>query len=293
MGIMDFFRKKAEGKSIEEIEDEVYNEEVFIPDISLFELDSVNWSQFGLILKQNNILPNSYPRKPVRVEVSLDKDNRPMATLEFNSSTSDSVRKYILMQDSIVEYINGVKKTFNNDLNKVWNKYQNEIRYKNARKTMLAGYNHRRRGKELMNKAVKMIEMDDIESRELEFLEKYKDTRFDGFHYTPVFEKDGEFYRFEGELPKFIPLEEVGDDGYYRDGEPVMPFTPKSLEFCILRMTNGQKIEEGESLANFENKCRQIQEYSCFESEDWDRVIEFGKDIVKSQYQVAVLENEI
>ena len=68
-----------------------------------------------------------------------------------------------------------------------------------------------------------------------------------------------------------------------------MPFTPKTLEHCILNMTNGQKIEDGEDLEEFEKKCKEIQENSYFESEDWEKVIEIGKDIVKNQYLASVI----
>jgi len=57
-------------------------------------------------------------------------------------------------------------------------------------------------------------------------------------------------------------------------------------------MTNGQKIEDGEFLVEFEKKCRKLQEYSCFESEDWDKVIDLGKEMVKSKYQEYILNYE-
>ena len=128
--------------------------------------------------------------------------------------------------------------------------------------------------------------------KEQAFLEENRNARFDEFCYSTLFEKDERgFSIYVGELPKFIPLEKT-EGGHYVSGEPVIPFTPRTLEHCILHMTNGQKIEDAEDLAGFERKCRDLQKYSCFESEDWDRVIAFGKEIVRNQYIASVITNE-
>ena len=145
--------------------------------------------------------------------------------------------------------------------------------------------------KDVAKDAEKMMNMDNIYELEQAFLEKHKDAKFDEFCYSAIFERDRNgFFDYVGELPKFVPLEET-KDGYLVAGEPVIPFSPRTLEHCILHMTNGQKIEDGEYLEDFEQKCRKLQKYSCFESENWDKVIEFGKDVVRTQYQVHCLEN--
>ena len=91
-------------------------------------------------------------------------------------------------------------------------------------------------------------------------------------------------------MPQFIPLVKTAD-GDFISGEPVIPFTPKTLEFCILHMTNGQKIEDGEYPGNFEEKCRKIQAVSGYESEDWEKVIKIGKNIVRNQFKASVITN--
>ena len=180
----------------------------------------------------------------------------------------------------------------NKDLNRLWKDYQNRIRYYNMIETNRAGYAHARRGARLIVEAEKMINMKDVYEREQEFLEKNKDARFDEFCYSAIFEKDNTgFINYAGELPQFIPLKET-EDGYCISGDPVIPFTPRTLEHCILHMTNGQKVEDGEFLAEFEQKCRKLEKYSCFESEDWDKVIEFAKEIVRNQCIVVMLSQE-
>ena len=287
MGIMDYFRNR-ENKKVEEAKEEiqVQKKEKFVADLSLAELDGADWFEFATILKQNKILPPSYVREPISVEVSLDKKNRAKAVIEFKSKTSDSVRKYLLLQDGVFQYVNGaIDDGKNEDLISAWKKYQNEIRYLNMLQTNREGYFHKQRGEKLIKKAEKMMQMTDLYDREQEFLEMYKETVFDDFCYSPIFEKNNNgFIGYAGELPKFIPLEET-PDGHYVSGEPVIPFTPRTLEHCILHMTNGQKIEDGEYPEDFEKKCRKLEKYSCFESKDWDKVIEFGKEIVTEKYR--------
>ena len=128
----------------------------------------------------------------------------------------------------------------------------------------------------------KVDKLIDIYDREQEFLERYQDTKFDGFHSSSFWVDKGDYSTFML-MPQFVPLEEM-DNGEFKGGDPVLPFTPRTLEHCILHMTNDQKFIEGKYLDDFKKKCRQIQEFSCFESDDWDRVIKFGEEIVKNQY---------
>ena len=299
MGIFEILKKRQDKSNDMDFADkqkqEIEQKEKFVSDLSCVELQGADWVEFAGILKREGVLSNSYIKQPSCVEISLDKNNRPKVVLEFKSKTSDSVRKVELFQDRACLYVNGAIEMYpetqrNIVLNKLWKDFQNRIRYLNMLETNREGYFHVRSGNKLMNKAKKMIGMKDIYDREQEFLEKYQDTVFDDFCYSAVFEMSGDhsFVTCVGELPKFVPLIE-NSEGKFVSGEPVIPFTPKTLEHCILHMTNGQKVEDGEYIDSFEKKCRDIQEYSCFESEDWDKVIEFGKEVVKSQYQVYVL----
>ena len=299
MGIFKFLNKKHDKANKMDFavksEKEVEEQEEFVSDISMCELDNVDWSEFGSILKQNGVLSNSYIKQPADVEISLDKSNRPKVILEFKSKTSNSVRKVELLQDKAYLFVNGALEMYpetqrNKDLNRLWKDYQNRIRYYNMIETNREGYTHVRRGARMLVEAQKMMNMKDIYDREQEFLEKYQNTKFDGFYSASLWVDDGDYKQFM-EMPQFVPLKEI-EDGKFIDGKPVLPFTPKTLEHCILHMTNGQKIEDGEYLDEFEKKCRKIQKYSCFESEDWDKVIEFGKNIVRNKYIVAMLSHE-
>ena len=301
MGILDFLRKKDNKANEIDTEDKVENiveeEKRFVPALSFVELQNADWESFAVELKKQGILSNSYMKKPESIEYSIAKDNSPKVELTFVSKTSDSVRKIQLVKDKAFMFVNGAIEGFpetkrSEDLNRLWRDYQNHLRYRNMLKINHEGFANARRGARLLNDAKKMMSMEDIYDREQEFLEKHNNVIFDEFCYFIVFEKDKNgLYNYAGELPQFIPLIET-EDGYAVNGAPVIPFSPRTLEHCILHMTNGQKIEDGEHLGDFEQKCRKLQKYSCFESEDWDKVIEFGKDLVRKQYQAYIITNE-
>lgn len=299
MGIMDYFRNR-ESKKVEEAKEEtqVSMKENFVADLSFVELQGVDWKRFAGELKRDGVLSGSYDKNPVSIEYSLAKDNSPKVELTFRSKTSDSVRTIQLFKDHAYLIVNGAIEAFpetqrNKDLNKFWNGFQEEIRYRNRLKTNREGYFHSNQGARMLIEAEKKMQMRDIYEREQEFLEMYQKVVFDDFCYSPIFEKNSNgFISYAGELPKFIPLEET-PDGHYVSGEPVIPFTPRTLEHCILHMTNGQKIEDGEYPEGFEKKCRELEKYSCFESKDWDKVIEFGKEIVTEKYRESEISETL
>ena len=291
--ILNRFNKQSQVSNVQPdlTKEQEDKKEQFIPEISLFEFENVDWTDFGRILKHNRILPNSYIKKPVEVEVRTSKKGRPMVILTFNSSTSNSVRKFMLLQDAAFQYINGaIDDGKNPGLLSVWNKFKDEIRYLNFLNTNREETFQKRAAERAIETAERTKKnLDDLYKKEQLFLEKYKDTIFDGFYYQSLYLDKGA-YKTYMRMPQFIELKKV-PDGHYMDGEGVIPFTPKTLEFCILHMTNGQKIEDGEHPEYFEEKCRKIQEFSGYESEDWDTVIKIGKSIVKNQYKVSIITN--
>ena len=307
MGIFEFLKKKQDksnemdfaGKSeVNSKEKEIKQEEKFVADLSYVELQYADWKKFAGILKREGVLSNSYDKNPVSIEYSLDKDNSPVVELTFRSKTSDSIRRVKLIKDSAYLTVNGAIELYpetqrNKDLKKIWKDYQDGLKYYNYLNTNREEYFHKQKAERMIKTAEKIkTNLCNLYEKEQAFLEENRNAIFDEFCYSTLFEKDERgFSVYVGELPKFIPLEKT-EDGHYVSGEPVIPFTPRTLEHCILHMTNGQKIEDAEDLAGFERKCRDLQKYSCFESEDWDNVIEFGKDIVRNQYIVSVAINE-
>jgi len=279
-----FNTREVELEETKELSQEKIEEKApFVENISLYEFENADWEDFGRKLKQNRILPNSYPKEPSNIDIRLSKKGEPMVLLTFNSSTSNSVRKYMLLQDGAFEYINGaVDDGKNQELIYVWNNFKEEIRYINWLNTNREGGFMEREAAKMIEKAQKMKSYKDAYELERDFLEKHKDKQFQSL---------GEVYLggadFE-EVPCFVPLDE---NVMIRKNKVVVPFSPRTLEFCILHMTNDAKIEYGEYIDDFEKACRKIKKHSCYESEDWDKVIKIGMDILKRHYQVYLLEN--
>lgn len=129
-----------------------------------------------------------------------------------------------------------------------------------------------------------MIQLIDVYEREQDLFVRYKGIEFDFFDYS-AFRLDIDRIALKYEKsPRFVSAKQV-------DHRSAILFTQKTLEFCVLHLLQDQKFSEGADLEYFEEKCRQIQKDSCFESTDGDKVIDFGKIILKKQYQANMLKN--
>jgi hypothetical protein len=276
-------------KPVQTVEAQKQKEE-FVADLSYVELQYADWPRFAGMLKRDGVLSNSYDKKPVTVEYSLDKQNSPVVELTFRSKTSDSVRIVLLTTDRAYLFVNGAAETNpeterNKTLNKLWVDYQKSLRYYNYLNTNREEYFHKQKAEHMIKTAERITSsMDQLYKKEQEFLETNKGLRFsdigwkciDYAHMVPVF--------------RSLPVEK---DGVFTCREYIMPFSPRTLEFCILNMTPSCKAYEGEYIFDFEDKCQKIQEYSCYESEEWDSVIEFGKEIVKNEYIASLATDNI
>ena len=294
--IMGIFNRKKIKEIKQEIPvSEVEKKEPFVANLSFIELQNANWKRFAGVLKKEGVLANSYDKKPVSVEYYLDKQNRPVVELIFKSTTSESVRKVQLMEDRAYLFINGVIESFpetqrNKSLNEIWKKVQEDLKYINYLNTNREGHFHKMKAERMIKQAEKMKRLENIYELEQTFLEIYKDSKFDDFCFTFIKADRNPNYPYSIYFPAFIPLLKEPINGSFR-GEPAVPFSPRTLEHCILHMTKGEMVDHGEYISDFEAMCRKIQEASCYESEDWDKVIEFGKDIVRKQYIADMAAN--
>ena len=299
MGILEFLKKKQDAVGQEEFsvkEDQVEKKRKCVSDLSYVELQGVNWVKFAKLLKREGVLAPSYDTNPSSIEYFIGKDNSPVVELAFQSKTSDSVRNVKLSSARAYLYVNGAIEFFSKrsmDLNRIWNDFQNEIRHINALKTNREEVFQIQKANTVIKVAEKTKKkIENLYQKEQEFLEENKDAEYDEFCYSVIIERDDKgFYDYDSfYLPQFISMNET-EDGRYVSTESVIPFSPRTLEHCILHMTDSQKIESGECLDEFEKKCRKLQNYSCYESDDWDKVIEFGKAHIKSKFQEYILEN--
>lgn len=281
MGIMDFFRKKSSEQQVEQVVDPVEaSKKVFVSDISMFELEGTNWTEFGSVLKRNAILPNSYPKKPDDVVVGLGKDNRPYASLTFNSTTSSSVRKYLLLQDGVYEYVNdAIDDGKNVKLNNVWNDFQNTIRIKTKFNNNYQIGLHVNHGKEMKCRAEQLLAFEDFFERENDFLEEHSNDTYIAFGIANY------------KNPIFINGINIG--GVDIGGGSAEPFSPKTLEFCVSKLTEEAKANEGFDIEYFRKKCDMIRSKSVYNTDDWDKVINKTSEIVTKAYALSNEENEL
>ena len=282
MDIFSFLRKK---KNLENVAtdtkvDTVEEKEPFVADISLVELDNADWTKFAGVLKRDRLLPNSYVKTPADKQLGIDENGKPKIRLTFKSATSNSVRELEFFQNDVSQCVNGtVTDKQHAELLDAWKNFQDDIRYWTMLETNRSAYFQAMHGETMMKIAMKKKGLKDIYDREQEFLEKYRDASFCEMTYG-----------YLDNPPAFI---KTSDDGQYRTDELVVPFSPRTLELCILNMTDECKSEQGMFRKDFENKCKKIAQHSCFGSSDWDQVIAFGKDIVRAKYLVSDLDCEI
>ena len=245
-------------------------------ELSLLELGEINWIEFGARLKQEQLLPPSYDRKPTKVNISLSKQNKPKVELVFNSKTSDSYRTIMICNDNeIYEYTNGaINQPTRLELKTTWNKFKEHVIY---------GINHnnkeevnkiRKQGEELRDRAEKMMNIDMIFNDEQEFLKKHKNDTYEFFGYM---------YDDEKEIPFFVlPAKEQSENVHL--AEMVTPFTPKTLEFCVSKLNDEEKYsnaEDEDSINCFIQKCKNIATKSIYQTDKWDKTINILVEMLK------------
>lgn len=250
--------------------------EKFIEKLSLLELSEINWSDFGAKLKQEQLLPPSYDRHPTSVKFRLSKTNKPVAEIVFNSKTSDSYRTIVIHDDNdVFEYTNGAQNMpTRKELVDVWQDFKRGQKLKISHNKHIESINIKNKANRLKRTAESMLNIDELFADELEFLENHKNDVFDFFGYMLDEER---------EIPFFVTTSEQSDDEYSVE-EMVTPFSPKTLEFCVSRLTDEEKyciVEDETSLKDFVSKCKNIATNSIYETDKWDKTINLLTDMLK------------
>ena len=102
MSLLDKLFKRNQQEKLEETKQEfvslasVLKKETSVMDrypdgLPLMVLEYIDYSKFGAMLKQEQLLPPSYDRRPIKVDIDEDY-GRPRVILTFKSKTSDSWR---------------------------------------------------------------------------------------------------------------------------------------------------------------------------------------------------------
>ena len=106
MGLLDKLLKRKQEEKVEENREIVQSEEnkrkyvelntgnvtILYPDgLPLMVLEYIDYSKFGSMLKQEQLLPPSYDRRPIKVDIDEDY-GKPRVILTFKSKTTDNCR---------------------------------------------------------------------------------------------------------------------------------------------------------------------------------------------------------
>lgn len=230
--------------------------------IGLEDLKKFDYKRFGTILKQKQLLPPSYDRKPESVEVYVNNASEPMVAVTFKSTTSDSYRVFKITPSDIYEYVNGSNegriyrdKERYEEIRDAWKSFKNSSMWDlNYKENRMIDYKVR----EMEREAEKIGAMKLIKDVETDFINKHYNSKFT------------EFYDSWG-VPHFsLPRIVEGKPSGY---EMVTPMTPKTLELCVLRLEKDAKLEEADNLEYFKDKCEQLAEHSVYPG-DWTETTE-------------------
>ncbi len=245
-------------------------------ELSLLEFGEVDWAQFGARLKQEQLLPPSYDRNPTKVTIGLSKRNKPKVEIVFNSKTSDSYRTVVICNDEgVFEYTNGaLNQPTRPELIKTWKRFKEHIIYKIEHNNKQDAQEIKKQAKELQEEAKQMLNIDMLFEEEKKFLERHKDDTFEFFGYL---------FNSERETPFFVAPEKEQAENV-RTAEMVTPFSPKTLEFCVLRLNEEEKFinaEDEESLKSFVQRCNKIASQSIYKTDKWEKTINLLVEILK------------
>ena len=101
-------------------------------------LELIDFKHFGAILKQEQLLPPSYDRKPAEIKVYLAADNLPRVKLIFKSKTSTSFRNVYIMRNEVGCGINEYNShKYSEELTNVWFNFAQNVMWAWER-----GYNY-------------------------------------------------------------------------------------------------------------------------------------------------------
>ena len=87
----DFMYKVADNNKAKEQQKKQSFTQKYPNGLPIEVLKQISFTRFGAMLKQNNLLPPSYDRKPIKIEIDENYD-KPRVILTFKSKNSDNSR---------------------------------------------------------------------------------------------------------------------------------------------------------------------------------------------------------
>ena len=117
--------------------------------LPLMVLEYLDYSRFGALLKQDQLLPPSYDRRPIKVDIDEDY-GKPRVILTFKSKTSDSWRM-VSISGYCVTYSQKINQPItilevNEQMSKVWCEFAERTMYLWERGYRFELLDHKRKG---------------------------------------------------------------------------------------------------------------------------------------------------
>jgi hypothetical protein len=291
MGFLDFIRGRrknvATGPSSEEDKRNeqstglergyrVNNLDNYIYQISLYELQKIDYVTFASELKLYGLLPPSYDKNPSNIEFSYDLGGLPKVELTFKSKTNSNLRKLSLYINGCVrEEVNGNSKN-NSEVEDIWKStlslFKEEIkqsRNNEVNEGIKAAEDEIRKG------TVYLHFMKGLLERENYFLNRNQNRLF-----VSIVPLTYGGYAFNNDA----------DDAY-------IPETPKELELCFLNLSDEVKLwlAEDNDFDYFYKICETLKNNSLYKSDNWDSVInslrKYLEDFYKEHEKMRHIEN--
>ncbi len=88
--------------------------------LSIEQLQSFNWNNFGKTLVQGGLLPASYNAEPQSVDVYVGLDKLPRVTLTFGSEAEKTTQTLVIDKSSVMVAVDGHGYVDNAQMSRVW-----------------------------------------------------------------------------------------------------------------------------------------------------------------------------
>ena len=121
--------------------------DIYPDGLPLYVMEVIDYKKFGEMLKQEQLLPPSYGRRPTDVALYVGEKGLPVLVLKFNSKTSNSYRKLMIVGYFVAESINSpIGYTTNADMSSQWQKFAQRVMYLWERGYRFEQYDQQRKG---------------------------------------------------------------------------------------------------------------------------------------------------
>lgn len=283
MRLKDLFTRKKDNKNIES-EQEI--ESIEIPkyyEISLLRMLDADWRFFGARLMLKGVIPSVFDQHPKSVKLGIAWNNTPYVELTYKSRKDDDSKTFRLYQEDAKCVIDGTWETNNEELLNLWKNFKNYLQgLEFISRNQNIQYHTRMVDdmfKEYPDQKPDAIDFDEFYKKEDEFINEHKYTIFESFGCI-----EDEYAFAEHKI-------DLGSETHFMNC--VKPFSPRTLEYCVLRLSSEEKDKIRQDIDLFQSKCMGVALSSSFVTEDWERTINLLVDVVGKEKELGIKDEPL